>query len=295
MTQPALSVQVQELEALLGIPLVERRRGQTELTRAGEEVARRAADILRSVQDLRDYAIAVGGPLQGPMALGIIPTVAPYLLAHMLPAVRHAFPKLELTISEARTEKLLEEISMGNLDAILVSVPLKQSWLEQVPLFDDGFVLATCHGSELSERNGIGPEDLSRVDLLLLDEGHCLRDQALSFCRIVPKHVREKYGAASLGTIMQLIANGQGATFLPEIALPVETANNGQIVLREFRDAQPKRTIGLAWRETSPRTDDFRILGGMIGKIGREIARRGRDIVLRRAAAVDGASKPDRS
>lgn len=278
-TQPALSVRVQELEASLGVALVERRRGQIGLTRIGEEVANRAAAILLSVRDLQDYAISSAGSLTGRLVLGIIPTVAPYMLAHLLPAVRAAFPKLELTIFEAQTSKLLEEIANGNLDVILISVPAEQDGLEQVPLFDDGFVLATAAGSDLARLQAIDQDSLAGAELLLLDEGHCLRDQALSFCSIAPHRTREKYGAASLGTIMQLIANGQGATFLPEIAIPVEMRGGWPIVLRRFDGSQPYRNLGLAWRETSPRGDDFRLFGKIIAETGRTIVGEGRGIL----------------
>ncbi len=280
-TQPALSVRVQELEASLGVALLERRRGALGMTRIGEEVAQRAAAILLSVRDLRDYAISAAGALTGPLALGIIPTVAPYILGRLLPALNEAFPKLELRISEAQTSKLQEETASGNLDVILISTAEKTEGLTQMPLFDDGFLLATGTKSHLARLKSITQESLAAADLLLLDEGHCLRDQSLSFCRIAPRQTREKYGAASLGTLLQLIAHGQGATFLPEIAVPVEMRGDWPVTLRHFTGPKPYRTLGLAWRETSPRGEDFRTLGNVIAETGKAIVAEGREIAGR--------------
>lgn len=278
-TQPALSIQIQELEGYLRAPLIERRRGYVELTGPGMEIARRAAEILAAVRDLKDYALAAEGIVGGPLSLGVIPTIAPYLLAEALPAIKLAFPTLEMAIAEAQTKKLLEDLVAGKLDAILISLPAEQPGLAALPLFDDAFVLATGRNSPLAAHENIDQAQLADVELLLLDEGHCLRDQALSYCRVVPPGMREKFGAAGLGTIIQLVANGYGATFLPEMAVTAKMPNDERIAFRRFKGAQPRRTIGLAWRETSPRGEEFTALGQVIARTGQDIISRCRNML----------------
>ncbi|MEN3930597.1 hydrogen peroxide-inducible genes activator [Microvirga sp. W0021] len=280
-TQPAMSIQIQEFENILGIPLVERRRGAAELTAVGIEVAKKAKDILLSVHDLQDYVATAGGYLQGKLSLGIIPTLAPYLLAQLLPAIRTSFPELELSIYEAHTEKLYEELTTGRLDSILISTPVDQEGVQSIDLFEDGFVLAICSNAELSKEPIISSQSLSDIDVLLLDEGHCLRDQALSFCNTSTKRIREQYGATSLATIIQLIVNCQGATFLPEIAIPAELKDPSRLILRRFSDIKPSRKVNLAWRTSSPRKEEFETLGHVIAHVGSEAVAKGRQIMAR--------------
>jgi len=278
-TQPALSVQIQELETSLRVPLIERRRGQIELTAIGIEIARRASKILLAVRDLKDYALAAEGVVGGPFSLGVIPTIAPYLLAEVLPALRENFPELDMTIFEAQTGRLLEDVLAGKLDAVLISLPVEKQGLEVMPLFDDAFVLAVGRESPFASQTIVDHESLAEANLLLLDEGHCLRDQALSYCHIAPAGIRQKFGAAGLGTIIQLVANGYGVTFLPEMAVPVKMSNDERIVFRRFAGQQPRRTIGLVWRETSPRREEFRVLGEVIAETGEQIIDRCRQML----------------
>lgn len=278
-TQPALSVQIQELETSLRVPLIERRRGQVELTGIGIEVARRASKILLAVRDLKDYALAAEGVVGGPFSLGVIPTIAPYLLAEALPALRKSFPELDMAIFEAQTGRLLEDVLAGKLDAILISLPVEKQGVEIMPLFDDAFVLATGKESPLALQTVVDQESLADADLLLLDEGHCLRDQALSYCRVAPAGIRQRFGAAGLGTIIQLVANGYGVTFLPEMAVPVKMSSDERIAFRRFAGPQPRRTIGLVWRETSPRREEFRALGEVIAETGEQIIGRCRQLL----------------
>lgn len=268
-TQPALSMQMQEFEALLGVPLIERRRGQVQLTEAGQEVARRARDILAAVRDLGDFARASGGLLAGPFVLGAIPSVAPYLLPAALPRIRERFPRLQLTFRETQTATLVNELLAGRLDAILLSLPVEHPDLVTLPLFEDAFVVAAQAGSPLARAESIAPQSLTRERLLLLEEGHCLRDQALAYCG-TSSLAREQFGATSLATIVQLVANGYGVTLVPEIALPVEVASDPRVALRRFARPEPSRTIGLAWRRSSPRGADFEALGAVIAAVGRE-------------------------
>ncbi|MDJ1156982.1 LysR substrate-binding domain-containing protein [Chelatococcus sp. SYSU_G07232] len=270
-TQPALSMQIQEFEAALGTPLVERRRGEAQITEVGQEVARRARDILAEVRDLAEYARAASGVLAGPFALGAIPSVAPYLLPTALPRIRESFPALELALRETQTATLAGELLGGRLDAILVSLPIDHPDLETMPLFEDVFLLAARADSRLARAGPVEPALLGGERLLLLEEGHCLRDQALAYCGGVSASAREQFGATSLSTVVQLVANGYGVTLVPEIAVPVEVAGDARVALARFGAPQPQRVIGLAWRKSSPRTRDFAALGEVIAAAGRAV------------------------
>lgn len=264
-SQPALSVQIQELEAFLGRQLIERRRGGIELTAAGVEIERRARTILTEVRDLVDYARHRDARLSGPLRLGVIPSIAPYLLPGALPVLHKRYPELDLQLRETMTKTLLEELGDGQLDVVLLSLPVDEPAFETIRLFDDAFVLATS--AKAAAAHPPMTEPLSRLelrDLLLLEEGHCLREQALTYCRAIRADLRSKFGASSLATIIQMVANGYGSTLLPEIAIASELRADQRIRLMRFADPQPTRTIGLAWRRTSPRKADFVELGRSI-------------------------------
>jgi LysR family hydrogen peroxide-inducible transcriptional activator len=267
-TQPALSMKIQEFESLLGVALVERRRGGVKLTHAGEEIARRARAILASVRDLSDYARNSAGSLVGELVLGAIPSIAPYLLPAALPLVRERHPALELTLRETQTATLLGELLAGQLDAILLSLPIgHHPELASLALFTDRFLLARSSAQPFDETRPLTPEGLRDENLLLLEDGHCLRDQALAFCG-PPTAMRERFGATSLSTIVQLVANGYGITLLPEMAVPIEVGTDRRITLHRFADPQPSRAIGLVSRRTSPRADDFVALGHILAEVG---------------------------
>ena len=255
-TQPALSMQIKELEAELQVCLVERRRSGIELTEQGEEIARRGRTILASVRDLLDYAKHRERLLSGSLKLGAIPSIAPYLLPAALPELQRRFPELNLQLRETITETLVRELVGGELDLILVALPIEDAEVETVYLFDDKFVLAAQASTD-----GLPPmathDMLAHERLLLLEEGHCLRDQALSFCRLVTPEARESFGASSLATIVQMVAHGYGITLLPEMAVESEVHHRNDIRLLNFAAPEPKREIGLAWRKTSPRRADF--------------------------------------
>ncbi len=266
-SQPALSMKIQELESLLGVPLVERRRGGVKLTHVGEEIARRARTILTSVRDLSDYARHSVGSLVGELVLGAIPSIAPYLLPAALPLVRERHPRLELTLRETQTATLVGELLAGQLDAILLSLPLAHPELATLSLFTDRFLLATSSDAPVDETRPLTPADLMEENLLLLEDGHCLRDQALAFCG-AQSAMRERFGATSLSTLVQLVANGYGITLLPEMAVPIEVGSDRRIALHRFADPQPSRSIGLVWRRTSPRAADFVALGKILAEVG---------------------------
>ncbi len=256
-SQPALSMQIKELEDELKVSLVERRKSGIELTEQGEEIAKRARSILASVRDLLDYAKHQEGTLSGVLKLGAIPSIAPYLLPTALPELQRRFPALNLQLRETVTSNLIRELVTGDLDLILVALPIDDPEVDTFHLFDDRFILATKatrHNLRLRHANA---DMLADNRLLLLEEGHCLRDQALSYCHMVTPEARDSFGASSLATIVQLVANGYGVTLLPEMAIAGEIHSGGDIRLLRFRAPEPKREIGLAWRKTSPRKRDF--------------------------------------
>ena len=262
-TQPALSMQLQDLEAELGVQLVERRRGGIRLTEEGSEVARRAARILAETRDLRDYARHRRGGFAGSLHLGVIPSVAPYLLPRLLPVLRERYPELDIHIRETQTKQLTQELLQGALDLMLVALPIQSAGIETLPLFEDRFVLALPRSRQIDSRVRATPEILERDRLLLLEEGHCMRDQALTFCSLRRIENIDTFGASSLTTLVQMVAGGLGLTLLPELSLEVE-ARDGRLKLMRFADPEPSRTLGLAFRTSSPRKTDFAQLAALI-------------------------------
>jgi LysR family hydrogen peroxide-inducible transcriptional activator len=262
-TQPALSMQVQELEKYLGIQLLERGRNGVMLTEGGKEIAQRAARVLADVRDIVDLARRQGDVLSGPLRLGVIPSVAPYILPQLLPMIRDQFPALDLHIRESQTQTLVGELADGQLDLLLLALPIEHPDIETVRLFDDRFLLAMATSHRLSNRVKATPDLLENDRLLLLEEGHCMRDQALAFCSLRRIENINTFGASSLSTLVQMVAHGLGMTLLPELAVPLET-RRGDIHLMRFADPEPQRVIGLAWRRSSPRKRHFVELGQMI-------------------------------
>jgi LysR family transcriptional regulator, hydrogen peroxide-inducible genes activator len=256
-SQPALSMQIKELEDELKVSLVERRKSGIELTEQGEEITRRARGILASVRDLLDYAKHQEGMLSGVLKLGAIPSIAPYLLPTALPELQRRFPALNLQLRETVTSNLVRELVSGDLDLILVALPIEDPEVDTFHLFDDRFILATKATRHNRRLRHAKADMLADNRLLLLEEGHCLRDQALSYCHMVTPEARDSFGASSLATIVQMVANGYGVTLLPEMAIASELHSGGDIRLLRFRAPEPKREIGLAWRKTSPRKRDF--------------------------------------
>ncbi len=259
-TQPALSMQVRELERELGVELIERRSGDIALTETGLEVAQRAERILTATRDLVDFA-RHRDLLMGNLRLGIIPTLAPYILPRVLPRLQRDYPKLRLDVRETQTRTLLEELSGGSLDVVMLALPVEGSDLETLALFDDAFLLAVPAGDKL--RGRVDVEDVDQRRLILLEEGHCLRDQALAFCAAPRRDAAASLGATSLTTVMQMVANGYGVTLVPEVAAETEVRDERVRLLR-FAVPEPSRAIGLAWRRTSPRRRDFEAIGDVV-------------------------------
>src|ERR1700750_20346 len=264
-TQPALSMQIQDLEKTLGVQLMERSRGGVMLTEAGREIAGRATRILAETRDIVDFARRQGNVLSGPLHLGVIPSVAPYVLPALLPLVREKFPDLDLHLRETQPHHLVEELLDGGLDLLLLALPVENPDVETIKLFNDRFLLAMPKSRQVANRVRATPELLQQDRLLLLEEGHCLRDQALSYCSLRRVDNIDTFGASNLSTIVQMVANGLGMTLLPELSVDLE-CRRGNIKLMRFSDPEPRRVVGLAYRKSSPRKRDFAALGKLIAQ-----------------------------
>jgi LysR family transcriptional regulator, hydrogen peroxide-inducible genes activator len=267
-TQPALSMQIRDLERTLGVTLVERRPGDVMLTDIGREVARRGEEVLTASHDLVEFARHCGEPLTGRLTLGIIPSLAPYLLPRILPPLQKQFPELRLELRETQTKQLVEEIKIGALDAAMLALPLGESDIDAMELFDDLFLLAVPSDDPRSQAQRISPGEIDQSRLILLEDGHCLRDQALAFCASVargpaPGSSGMTFGASSLTTVMQMVAGGYGVTLIPQIAADVE-ARDPRVKFLRLEEPQPGRSIGLVFRRTSPRRMDFDALAKVV-------------------------------
>ncbi|MDE1994288.1 MAG: hydrogen peroxide-inducible genes activator [Rhizobiaceae bacterium] len=253
-SQPALSMQIKELEESLGTELFERGARQVRLTSFGEAFALRVRDILRSVDELADLARASQERLVGRLRIGVIPTVAPYLLPAIIGNLSRMYDGLEIHVRETLTSKLVQELAEGRLDTAVVALPVSEPSLTEVALFSEDFVLVRPgedEGKPVPNR-----EALREMRLLLLEEGHCFRDQALSFCNIHSALPRELLDGSSLSTLVQMVSAGIGVTLIPEMAVEVETRSASVSVAR-FQNARPSRTIGMIWRKTSPLAKQF--------------------------------------
>ena len=248
-SQPALSMQIRELEEALGGVLLERGARQVRLTKFGEEVAQRARDILRSVDELGDFARASRDRLDGRLRIGMIPTIAPYLLPTVIGNLSRMHPELDIHIRETVTPKLIQELAEGRLDTAIVALPVSEPSFTEVALFAENFLLVRPGEDEGTPAPS--SESLREMRLLLLEEGHCFRDQALSFCNMQSTPPREVLDASSLFTLVQMVGAGIGVTLIPEMAVAVETRSASVSVTR-FKKPQPSRTIGMIWRKTSP-------------------------------------------
>lgn len=275
MSQPALSGAVSTLEEVLGITLLERTTRKVLLSPAGERLAVRAKAVLEEVGALMEEAEAVQAPFTGVLRLGVIPTVAPYLLPTVLRLVRDRYPQLDLQVYEEQTASLLEGLTTGRLDLLLLAVPLATPGVVELPLFDEDFVLITPLGHPLGGCEGIPRQALNEVNMLLLGEGHCMRDQALDICqgagrgigpavRVSPtggnggrEGVPVTTTAAGLSTLVQLVAGGLGVTLLPRTALDVETAHSDKLLTGFFADPVPTRRVALAMRAGAARSAEY--------------------------------------
>lgn len=260
-SQPALSMQIQDLESDLRVALLERRPEGIILTPEGLEVLTRARKVMLEVDGINSFAQSLSG-LGGTLVLGVIPTVGPYILPQILPCLAKQYSEVKITIRETQTLRLMDELIHGKIDIIIAALPLDDNAIETMKLFDDKFLLATS-------KTKITPiaKQLSRFiaseQLLLLEDGHCLRDQALNHCDVAGIQYGEVYGTSNLSTLLQLVANDLGITLVPELCLEVE-ANTKNISLTRFTNPQPYRTIALAWRKSSPCARHYKQIGEII-------------------------------
>ncbi len=262
-TQPALSAQIQQLEELLGVQIFERSRRRVLVTPEGARILEKAREALGTLDELLSRAHDAGEPLAGPLRMGVIPTVAPYLLPPLLPLVRKLHPALELILREEQTARLVEHLEAGRLDLVFVALPVDEADLVELPLLDEPFWFVAPQGHRLlAPKPATLPESaLLGEEVLLLEDGHCLRAQALSVCQRAGARVPGRIQATSLSTLVQMVANGLGVTLLPERSLQVEVRPGQGLGAKRFRSPVPQRTLGLAWRRGAAREADFRLLG----------------------------------
>lgn len=264
-SQPALSMQMKEMEEQLGAALFERGPRHVRLTGFGEEIAGRARDILRAVEELGDLARAARDRMVGRLRLGIIPTIAPYLLPGLIAALGRQHQGLDIHVRETLTQTLLREVADGRIDTAIVALPVSEPAFAEVTLFTEEFVLV--RPAEEEGRPVPNAEALRRMRLLLLEEGHCFRDQALSFCDAQRARPRELLDASSLSTLVQMVGAGIGVTLIPSMAVAVET-RSAAVSIARFPAPPPSRTIGMIWRRSSPLAEQLRRIAEVVRETG---------------------------
>lgn len=252
-SQPTLSAQLKKLEDYLGVTLVERQPKHAMLTAAGEAIVARARRIIESSDEVVEIAKSHRDPLAGRLRLALLPTIGPYLLPGVAPRIRKALPRLELMLYEYQTGPMLEKLRAGDIDVGILALPVDMDGLESRPLYDEPFVLAAPTGHALTQKPQVKLDDLKGVTLLLLEDGHCLRDQALDVCSRIDVHEKQDFRATSLETLRQMVASGAGVTLLPELATIGAYGSARGLTVRPFAKPAPTRQIGAIWRRTNPR------------------------------------------
>ena len=267
-TQPTLSAGIQELERTLGAPVVDRARSGIILTTAGEEALRRATVILNEAEELVEAAKNAGQPLTGRFRLGVIPTIAPFLLPRALPLLRESFPKLRLFLREDLTHRLIASLKAGQLDAALIALPYDMTGLNCAHVGEDELLAAMPSGHPLALQPSASPEDLEREGLILLEDGHCLREHALAACGLKPPKASEEesFAATSLPTLVQMVGSGLGVTFLPAMAVDAGLAQAAPVAIRPIDADHPHREIVVAWRAGSNRGVEGKLLAETLRK-----------------------------
>lgn len=266
-TQPTLSAGIKELETILGATLVERGARGAVLTPAGEAAVARARIVLTEAEDLVHVARAAGEPLSGPFRLGVIPTIAPFLLPKVLPSLRTHYPKLELFLREDLTHRLVDALKDRRLDAALIALPYDAPGIETTGVLEDEFLFAATPDHPLAQRDTLSPEMLADEQLLLLEDGHCLRDHALAVCSASKPDThdaRSDFAATSLHTLVQMVKSGLGATLLPKLAIDAGLADRLDLAIRPFDPPVAGREIGVAWRKGSAREHEARMLADAV-------------------------------
>ncbi|MCW8871950.1 MAG: LysR substrate-binding domain-containing protein [Xanthomonadales bacterium] len=250
-SQPTLSTQIKKLEEELGVQLVERAPKMIMLTPVGEEIADRARLVLNDIEQIRAVARRSSNPAEGVLRLGLFPTLAPYFLPHVVPSIRERYPKLRLQLAEEKTEVILHMLRRGQLDAGILALPVSGEGMEIEILFEEPFVLALPGGHPLARRGKISMQHLEGAELLLLEEGHCLRDHALEVCALADAHERVDFHATSMETLRQMVAADVGITLMPLLAVKPPIAATPNVVVRRFAGKAPTRTIAMVWRSSS--------------------------------------------
>jgi LysR family hydrogen peroxide-inducible transcriptional activator len=263
-SQSTLSAAIIELEDLLGVALVERSNRRVLLTALGDEVVQRGRSILIDVEDMVATCEASAEPFSGKMRLGVIPTIAPYTLPHLLKQLRRKHPEFQLFIREDLSARLVNALHQGELDVLLLALPFAADKVETRHLFRDEFLFACPPDYPLADNARVHTADLSSHELLLLEEGHCLRDHALEACSLSDLELKIPYQATSLNTIVQMVANGIGVTLLPQMALDARILSGTGVKAHRFKESGVSRSIGLMWRSNSPRSEEFGLLGDFI-------------------------------
>ncbi len=270
-SQPTLSTQIRKLEDELGVPLVERAPRKVMLTPVGLEVAERARRIVADVEQMKEAARRSQDPEAGTVRLGIFPTLGPYLLPHVVPRIRELFPKLELLLVEEKSDVLLARLREGRLDAGLLALPIHDDQLHAEFLFEEPFLLAVPEAHPLAKRDALRLSDLSHEKLLLLEDGHCLRDQALDVCQLAGAGERSEFRATSLETLRQMVAANVGLTLLPTLAVKPPVARSQNIHLLSFQDSRPSRQIAMVWRRSSAMSEFLQKLAQVFRELPGEL------------------------
>jgi len=263
-SQSTLSAGIQELEETLGVSLVERNNRNVLLTTIGKDVVDRAHDILVDVEDLVSMCAAAGEPFSGKMRLGVIPTIAPFLLPRLLRKLRSEHPDFKLFIREDLSQNLLDALYAGELDVLLLALPFPAENVDVMSLLDDDFLLASPPEHPLSRKKNVRTTDLKGESLLLLEDGHCLREHALEACKLRDSQISIPYQATSLSTIVQMVANGIGITLLPSMSVEAGITAGTDLVVQPFDQPGVAREVGLMWRKKTPRQTEFRMLGEFV-------------------------------
>jgi LysR family hydrogen peroxide-inducible transcriptional activator len=288
-TQSTLSAGLRELETLLNMTLVERTRRVVRFTALGEKIADKAIRVLRETEELAEMARAEGQPLHGELRMGVIPTIAPFLLPAMLPRLRREWPNLKLYLREETSQAACEALHRGQLDCVLLALPYACGEVDSAPLFDDPLFVAFPHG-EAPRGTSVGVDAIDENRMLLLEDGHCLKDHALSACNRPDLRAHAAMMGTSLHTLVQMVDNGLGVTFIPAMAIEAGILDGTQVDAKPLKSDHGYRRIALIWRRSSPRENEFRLLAATLRQIMLELSPKLGNIGASRAAALAEAS-----
>ena len=273
-SQPTLSAQIRKLEEYLGVPLVERQPKRISLTEPGQKIVARARKLLQEADAIVELARTDRDPLAGTLKMALIPTVGPYLLPHVAGRLKREVPRVKLMLYEYQTQPLLEKLRAGEIDAGVVALPVEPDGLEAEPLYDEPFMLAMPAQHPLADKDKVRVDDLKGETLLLLEDGHCLRDQALEVCSRVRVNEEQDYRATSLETLRQMVAAGHGVTLLPQLAAETPVGVARGLRIKPFMRPAPVRTIGMVWRRSTTRGKAIAAVSGAIRAAIKEESRK---------------------